>query len=119
MFIERVMNVRKNPHMGTHLSKLVGTRHSFFKRFSQQQNVMGSQGIVGCTPGPTYPVMGNPYIRPVSRGYLWVIPKNPKVELNKDRFATRGNALICKIVRHTDSLFLLHFSPKTTVGDAT
>ena len=26
--------------------------------------------------------MGNPYIRPISRGYLWVpvIPKNPKVE---------------------------------------
>ena len=29
-------------------------------------------GIVGCTP------MGNPYISPISRGYLWVIiPKNP------------------------------------------
>ena len=30
------------------------------------------QGIVGCTPIPTYPVMGNPYIRPITRGYLWV-----------------------------------------------
>ena len=27
--------------------------------------------------------MGNPYISPISRGYLWVIPKNPKVEHNK------------------------------------
>ena len=26
----------------------------------------------GCTPGPTNPVMGNPYISPMSRGYLWV-----------------------------------------------
>ena len=25
--------------------------------------------------------MGNPYISPISRGYLWIkIPKNPKVE---------------------------------------
>ena len=30
-----------------------------------------------CTP------MGNPYLSPISRGYLWVIiPKNPKVEHN-------------------------------------
>ncbi len=34
--------------------------------------------FVGCTPIPTYPVMGNPYISPIARGYLWVvIPKNP------------------------------------------
>ncbi len=26
----------------------------------------------GCTPIPTYPVMGNPYISPITRGYLWV-----------------------------------------------
>ena len=38
----------------------------------------------GCTPGPSYPVMGNPLLEsPISRGYLWVIPKNPKVEHNK------------------------------------
>ena len=24
-----------------------------------------NQGIVGCTPGPTYPVMGNPYVSPI------------------------------------------------------
>ena len=34
--------------------------------------LMAYQGIVGCTLGPTYPVMGNPYISPISRGYLWV-----------------------------------------------
>ena len=32
-----------------------------------------NQGIVGCTPGPTYHVMGNSYISPIARGYLWVV----------------------------------------------
>ena len=43
----------------------------------------GSGDRQGCTPIPTYPVMGNPYISPYN---TWVfmgffIPKNPKVEL--------------------------------------
>ena len=34
----------------------------------------------------THPVMGNPYISPITRGYLWVsYPKNPKVEHNNYR----------------------------------
>ena len=32
------------------------------------------QGIFGCTPIPTWaPVIGNPYISPITRGYLWVV----------------------------------------------
>ena len=34
--------------------------------------------------------MGNPYIRPILRGYLWVvIPKNPQGEDNKYHGSTR------------------------------
>ena len=35
--------------------------------------------------------MGNPHISPIARGYLWVfvIPKNPKVEHNKYHGSTR------------------------------
>ena len=45
-------------------------------------------------PGPTFGCrvmvsMGNPYISPIARGYLWVIPKNPKVEHHKYHGSTR------------------------------
>ena len=34
--------------------------------------------LCACTPIPTYPFIGNPYISPISHGYLWVIiPKTP------------------------------------------
>ncbi len=37
----------------------------------------GSGDRQGCTLGPNVPVMGNPYISPISRGYLWVIIYKP------------------------------------------
>ena len=42
-------------------------------------NVSGDRQ--GCTPIPTYPVMGNPYISPITRGYSWVIssPRIPRL----------------------------------------
>ena len=36
-----------------------------------------NQGIVGCTP-TNVPTMGNPYISPISRGYLWVF-SSPRI----------------------------------------
>ena len=35
----------------------------------------GNQGIVGCTPGPTDPVMGNPYISPIYWVFMGYSPQ--------------------------------------------
>ena len=47
--------------------------------FCPKLSVSTSQGIgKDVARSPTYPVMGNPYISPITRGYLWVrIAKNP------------------------------------------
>ena len=57
------------------------------------------QGIVGCTPIPTYPVMGNPYISTKNSGYLWIIiPKNPYREHNKYHGYTVKGTSNCPLI---------------------
>ena len=46
----------------------------------------------GCTPGPTYPVMGNPYISPIYSGNFWVIIYNPQ-ESPENTMNTMGTLL--------------------------
>ena len=47
----------------------------------------------GCGPPiPTYPVMGNPYISPIARGYLWVFssPRMPREHNKYHGYTVRG-----------------------------
>ena len=91
-----------------------------------------SQGRVGCIPGPKYPVMENPYISPIARGYLWlVIPKNPKVEHNKyhgytvrgtpncplKEGITRQNAMPIYLVKILNREFSFHHVSKNYVSN--
>ena len=63
---------------GAACGQLLWSRYSSANRPLQawQRRPFFNQRIVGCTPGPTYPVMGNPKKFGPYSGYLWV-PKNP------------------------------------------
>ena len=63
-----------------------------------------NQAIVGCTPGPTYPVMGNPALLGLFfRGYLWVCssPRIPRVQ-NKYHGYTVTGTPNCPLIKATE-----------------
>ena len=57
------------------------------------RSMNGSGDRQGCTPIPTHPVMGNPNVSPIARGYLWIFMGYSPQESLENTINTMGTLL--------------------------